>query len=300
MFSVLGVALGVALVVGIDIASQSARQGFSLSSESITGKASHRVISSEHVLPESIYVQLRNHIGLRKAAPLIKQTVQFNVPDDNTRVDAQLIGIDPLSEADIRNWQQGMMKSLPSGSLQRLLIEDNTVLVENSFLKKYHLRVGDQIDLTLTKQEHEQARQLLIIGSFNAPEVYQTQLTNWLISDISTAQELLNFKGAISQIDVLLDADNEAKVKQIKQLLPDGIQLVKVDEHAKAITRLSQSFELNLTALSLLGLLVAMFLIYNTMMFSVVQRRDLLARMRVLGVSSWSWCNNVISIITST
>lgn len=284
LFSVLGVALGVALVVGIDMASDSARQGFSLSSQSITGKASHRIISSEYVLPESIYVQLRNELGLRKAAPLIKQTVQFNA-HDNTRVDVQLIGLDPFSEAEIRTWQQGIMESLPNGGLQRLLTEANTILVEAGFLKQYHLRVGDQISLTLTKQENEQEHQLLIIGFFNAPETFQTQLKNWLISDISSVQELLNLQGAVSQIDLLLDADNAGKIEQIKQLLPEGVQLVKVDEHAKAISRLSQSFELNLMALSFLGLLVAMFLIYNTMMFSVVQRRDLLARMRVLGVS---------------
>ncbi len=296
LFSVLGIALGVALVVGIDMASQSARQGFSLSTQSITGKASHRIISAEHVLPESIYTQLRNELGLRKVTPLITQTVQFNIPANNTRpknkqekknrwIDVKLIGIDPFSEAEIRSWQQGMLESLSADSLQSLLTETNTVLVESTFLEQYHLHVGDKISLMLTNQAQLQDHQLLIIGSFNAPEAYRAQLKNWLISDISSVQELLNFKGALSQIDLLLDTENEFKVESIKRLLPEGVQLVKLDEHTKAIARLSQSFELNLTALSLLGLLVAMFLIYNTMMFSVVQRRDLLARMRVIGVS---------------
>ena len=42
---------------------------------------------------------------------------------------------------------------------------------------------------------------------------------------------------------------------------------------------------LNLTALSLLALLVGMFLIYNTMTFSVVQRRPLIGTLRALGVT---------------
>lgn len=290
LFSVLGVALGVALVVGIDIASQSARQGFYLSSQSITGQASHRIINSGHMLPEAIYAQLRNELGLRKVAPLIKQAVWITAQNTrssnnkqkmNTRISAQLVGIDPFSEAEIRTWQQGMIDSLPGDSLQRLLSETNTVLVASDFLNKYHLGVGDTLSLTV----NEQQQQLIIIGIFNAPEVYQTQLNNWLISDISTVQELLAVPGAITQIDLLLDAGSSRKIAQIKQLLPEGVQLVKVSEHAEAISQLSQSFELNLSALSLLGLLVAMFLIYNTMMFSVVQRRDLLARLRVVGVS---------------
>ncbi len=288
LFSVLGVALGVALVVGIDMASHSARQGFALSTQSIAGKATHRIVGSEHLLPESIYFKLRNELGLRKISPLIKQTVQFKMDSNHAEIkmnisDVQLIGIDPFSEAEIRTWQQGMMDSLTGDGIHQLLTQTNTVLVEKSFLKQHELSTGDTLSLVINDKIHP----LLIIGFFNAPEAYQSQLKTWLISDISTVQDLLNFQGVISQIDLVLETENEFQTEQIKQFLPESVDLVKVDTQSKAIARLSQSFELNLTALSFLGLLVAMFLIYNTMMFSVVQRRDLLARMRVLGVSRY-------------
>ena len=48
---------------------------------------------------------------------------------------------------------------------------------------------------------------------------------------------------------------------------------------------MARAFSLNLTALSLLALLVGMFLIYNTMTFSVVQRRPLIGTLRALGVT---------------
>jgi putative ABC transport system permease protein len=48
---------------------------------------------------------------------------------------------------------------------------------------------------------------------------------------------------------------------------------------------MSAAFELNLTALSLLALVVGMFLIYNTVTFSVVQRRKLFGILRCLGVT---------------
>ena len=51
------------------------------------------------------------------------------------------------------------------------------------------------------------------------------------------------------------------------------------------MTRLSAAFELNLTAMSLLALLVGMFLIFNAMSFSIVQRRSLLGRLRAVGVT---------------
>ncbi|MDX2504220.1 MAG: FtsX-like permease family protein [Gammaproteobacteria bacterium] len=296
LFSVLGVALGVAIIVAIDLASHSARQSFYLSTQSVSGHASHRIINTDNAIAESIYAQLRSHPGLRKITPLIKQPVQLTLRENNARqnraiINAQLIGIDPFSEAEIRTWQQGMIESLSGEHLQRLLTEANTVLVSSEFLQQHHLRIGDHIALHSGARQNpaqkttRQSTQLSIIGSFRAPKAYQAQITNWLISDISTAQELLNYQGYISQIDLLLDKDDAQLPEQIKALLPEGTQLVKADEYSNAIARLSQSFELNLTALSMLGLLVSMFLIYNTMMFSVVQRRDLMARMRVLGVT---------------
>ncbi|MFK5986962.1 MAG: ABC transporter permease [Pseudomonadota bacterium] len=285
LFSILGVALGVALVVGIDLASHSAREAFNLSSQSITGKATHRIVSSKNLLAESLYIKLRNKLGLRKVAPLIKQSIQVQITNNTPQLRAQLIGIDPFSEAEIRNWQQqALMPSLPANNLNALLTKKNSILVEHSFLAQYNLQVGDKISLIVEKNGSQQDLPLFIIGSYKAPEVYRSQLKNWLISDISTAQELLNLKGYISQIDLLIAPSQVSTINKIKQLLPETIQLVEADKYTKATAQLSQSFELNLTALSLLGLLVAMFLIYNTMMFSIVQRRDLLARMRVLGV----------------
>ena len=48
---------------------------------------------------------------------------------------------------------------------------------------------------------------------------------------------------------------------------------------------MTAAFRTNLTALSLLALVVGMFLIYNSMTFSVVQRRPLFGTLRCLGVT---------------
>ena len=42
--SVLGITLGVAIVVAIDLGNQSAKHAFSLSSDAVTGAATHRIV----------------------------------------------------------------------------------------------------------------------------------------------------------------------------------------------------------------------------------------------------------------
>ncbi|MGB0712146.1 MAG: FtsX-like permease family protein, partial [Gammaproteobacteria bacterium] len=69
------------------------------------------------------------------------------------------------------------------------------------------------------------------------------------------------------------------------RLLPRGLRLVDSAEDNASLARLSDSFALNLTAMSLLALLVGAFLIFNAISFSVVQRRAVFGRLRAVGVT---------------
>ena len=73
--------------------------------------------------------------------------------------------------------------------------------------------------------------------------------------------------------------------RTIESLLPPGASLQSVAARSGAVAEMTAAFRINLTALSLLALVVGMFLIYNTMTFSVVQRRPLFGTLRCLGVT---------------
>ena len=56
---ILSVALGVAVVVSVDLANASAARAFRLSTDAVIGKATHQIISDNHGLDEVIYRNLR-------------------------------------------------------------------------------------------------------------------------------------------------------------------------------------------------------------------------------------------------
>src|SRR5215510_4343367 len=70
--AVLGVALGVAVVVSIDLANVSASRAFALSTEAVTGRATHQIVGGPGGLDEAIYRRVRIDLGLRAAAPLVE------------------------------------------------------------------------------------------------------------------------------------------------------------------------------------------------------------------------------------
>ncbi len=105
---------------------------------------------------------------------------------------------------------------------------------------------------------------------------------NLILTDISTAQTIFTRVGKLDRIDLSLDLSGE---KRLADWLPDDVQLVPSAAKGNALDQMTRAFRINLTAMSLLAMLVSAFLVYNTMTFSVLQRRQQFATERMLGVT---------------
>ena len=71
----------------------------------------------------------------------------------------------------------------------------------------------------------------------------------------------------------------------MRAVLPPGAEVVPAAARSEFVGGLTRAFDVNLAALSLLALIVGLFLAYNTMTFSVVQRRATIGMARALGVT---------------
>ena len=100
---VLGVALGVGVVVAIDIANSSASRAFSLSSESIVGRATHQILGGPNGFPTAVYTRLRREQGIQQSAPVVTEFVRVTGSDQTLR----LLGVDPLAEPPFRSYLAG-------------------------------------------------------------------------------------------------------------------------------------------------------------------------------------------------
>ena len=60
----IGMALGVAVVFAVDITNESAKRGFSLSLDAVTGQSTHQMSGGAGGLDEKIYTRLRTELGL--------------------------------------------------------------------------------------------------------------------------------------------------------------------------------------------------------------------------------------------
>ncbi len=264
--SILGIALGVAVVIAVDLANTSAIKSFELSMERVTGRATHRIVGGSQDVPENFYTQLRVTLGVRETAPVVTGYAALaDVPGKQL----QILGVDLFAEAPFREYMHGIGGG--DGNLSTLLTKPGAALLPHGLNKGRPIIV----------KAGERRVKLHAVGWLEG-ELFE----NFIITDISTAQALFDKHGRLSHIDLIIPEDEtgEGLTATIQAHLPPDLNLERPAERNQATEQMSAAFALNLTAMSLLALVVGMFLIYNAMAFSVVQRRTLLGLLRAVGV----------------
>ena len=207
VLSILGITLGVAVVVSIDLALDSSLNSFTQTTQALSGKATHRITASDGGLDENLYQSLRVKYGIQHLSPTVSGYVTTEKPSDNT---LKLYGIDPLIESSFQSsWQQD---NVADNGL-RLIIEPNSVLISYQTAIRLGLTLGETLTVRSDTGQHD----LIIIGWIPEDNAISKELLdNLLITDISTAQECLGLLGKLDSIDVILDQDQTSSDQLLK------------------------------------------------------------------------------------
>ncbi len=271
--TVLGIALGVCVVVAVDLANSSARRAFALSLQSVAGAATHRLVAGPAGIDQQLYVRLRTELGLAKAAPLISDQVSIGGRSFT------LLGVDPVAELAMQrhafSWQsegeEGAAAVLPAR-----LLRPGAVLMSTRAARALGLAPGDTVELL-----HRSTRQpVTLVALFDAPNPAASE--GLLLADIAVAQPLLGRGESLDHIDLIL---SDAEQRRLSRWLPPQLELEASAARQHNLLQMSEAFHLNLSAMSLLALLIGALLIYNAMTVSVLRRRRSLGICRALGVT---------------
>lgn len=280
LLMLLGISLGVAVAVSVDVANASAARAFDLSVEAVVGRSTHYISGGPGGLPEETYTELRR-AGLEiPMAPILSQLI---VSEDLGDAPIQLLGIDPFAEQPFRSYLYSDETQANVEQIGAFYSVPGAILISIDLADRFGLAAGDSIQLNVNGQN----RPGYIAGLIEPRDALSRRaLENLVLADISTVQELSGRLGVLERIDLILPADDtQAAIEQVQSLLSRGAEILPAEGRSQAVEQMTAAFRTNLTALSLLGLTVGLFLIYNTMTFSVVQRRQTFGTLRALGVS---------------
>ncbi|MDE0502475.1 MAG: FtsX-like permease family protein, partial [Candidatus Poribacteria bacterium] len=282
LFFIVGVSIGVAMIIAIDLANSSANRAFTLSTDAVVGKATHQIVGGPSGVEEGVYLRIRRELGYRNSAPIIEGYVKVKSLDGQPM---RLLGVESFAERPFREeLGTAKMTGLNQTSFSAFMAEPNTALIGANVSDEYRLAIGESLEIQVGSYHHK-LRIVDVIASEDRR--IRRSLKDLLVTDIATAQEVFDRIGKLERIDLILpdDPSNTVALKRIESVLPPGARIESSDARRGAVIEMTKAFRLNLTALSLLALVVGMFLIYNTVSFSVIQRRAVIGRLRAIGMT---------------
>ena len=278
ILTTLGIAVGVASFVAIQLANRGVLASFQQTITAVAGRTALVVSAGEFGFDETFLRTVQAVEGVHSAAPLILNTA----PVDGMASEVLLIlGVDLLAEQAFRDYHLAGEKDAVN---LRTLLQPDTLFLSQSFAATHSVRVGDRLTLLAGSRR----RSFTIRGLLEPRGPAQALEGHLAVMDIATAQWAFDRVGRLDRIDLILDdaAETDAVAARLAEVLPGDLTIERPERRTRQVETMLAAFRLNLNALSAIALVVAAFVIYNTISLGVIQRRQQIGVLRSLGVGA--------------
>jgi len=271
--TILAIALGVAVVLAIDLAGVAATGSFHSSMETLAGDNDLEVRASGGV-PESVVGTLATLPYSIRVSPRIEDYAVIA----ETKKSLPLIGMDLVAEGSTyaqKDSENAGVSEIESGSEN---VFENLGGADRIWVgSSVGYNRGDHVELLINDR----------VGKYTVRGVYPDSNGNEsaIVMDLAAAQQALSRYGRVDRI--LLKVPETPSLDDWQQRLrgglPAGVEIRPQGTGTNEDRRMLAAFRWNLRLLSYISLVVGAFLIYNSISVSVVRRRAEIGIVRGLG-----------------
>ena len=258
--TIISVALGVGVVIAIDLAGDAATGSFRSSLETLVGKTDLEIVANGGVDERWMAALTALPVNAR-FAPVIEMQGVLKPAGSVT-----VYGVDFVSQG-------------PEARAATPLARDpnSAIVVSSGLAQRLGLKEGDHLPLTLSDRTQ----------NFEVAGIADAKDAEFILLDIAEAQRALNQYGRLDRIDVFVSPheDFSRVEREVRVTLPASYRLEKPGTRGEENQRMLRAFRWNLRVLSYISLVVGAFLIYNTISVSVVRRRAEIGVLRAVGAS---------------
>ncbi|MFM7841277.1 MAG: ABC transporter permease, partial [Nitrospira sp.] len=162
-------------------------------------------------------------------------------------------------------------------------LEPNAVFIGAQLASDWELAAGDTLDVRIGTSVHR----LVVRGVVESETGIHMAWERLAVMDIAAAQSLFGSLGKLDRIDLVTDPARSTSdvAAAIAAALPPPLTVQRPARRNEQVERMVRSFQLNLATLSGVGLLIGLFLIYNTVDYSVVRHRREIGILCAVGCS---------------
>jgi putative ABC transport system permease protein len=278
--TVLGIAVGVAVIVAIQLANHSALRAFRESIDAVSGRANFQIVGEAGTLDENLLLKLQ---WLWRRGGRFAPVIDVEGVLEPSQLPIRLLAVDLLSDLHFRDYRYAtvLTSSAPEGggATQYLeLFRSDSVILPAPFAREHGITIGDPVALNFGGKRSR----MVVRGILEARGPATAFNGSIAVCDVAVAQASFGMRGQLTRIDLLID---DSLVGPLAKQLPPGVRIERPSRRNERVEKMLRAFRVNLFALAGVALLVGMFLVYNTVLISILRRRRDVGVLKTLGVS---------------
>jgi len=280
LLTLLGIAIGVAVFVGMHAANQSVLFSFTRTVDQIAGKTQLQVSAGEGGFDETVLETIQNTPGVAAAAPVIEAMVASGLPGQGNML---ILGVDMTGDRSLRDYDFDSGDDAVIDDPLVFLAQPDSLLVSREFAARNKLAVNS----ALTFDTMEGAKRFTIRGVMKSGGLAQAFGSSLAIMDIYAAQKMFGRGRRFDRIDLAVAEGTPVATVQaaLKAQLGALYFVDPPSSRSQQFENLTKVYRTTSTLTSLFALFIGMFIIYNTFAIAVLQRRKEIGILRSMGAT---------------
>lgn len=296
LLTMLGITLGVAVVLAIQVTNQSTLDSIRHLFERAAGQASLVVTSTNpgvERLEAGIVAQLERAPGVQVAAPsvhvqtlLASEAQSWQIAFTMTGIAEgnmlSLYGVEADLDPQVRYYKFSAGRMLRPGEYE--------VVLPQKYAEDKGLHLGDDLNLLIPQG----TARLKIVGLLAQEGVALLNGGAVAFAPLDVVQDLFGIGEELDEVALRLPpsiSESPQRLEEIKHNLSQRLQgeaeVIYPGARGRLVSQMIATYQLGLSFFSMIAVFVGAFLVYNTFSMSVVERSRQIGMLRAIGVRRW-------------
>lgn len=275
-----GIVLGVGLLVAMQVLTKTIFESFTASMEAVAGDAVLQMTNGQAGVSEFALEKIQNVPGVRSAVGIIQTKAYLEgYPEERL----QVMGIDFLQDRTIRHYEFKEEDIEADEDPLVILAQPDSILLTETFASRFRIPLDSKVAMITPVGR----KTFTVRGILKATGPVSGFGGNIVVMDLYAAQKVFERHDRFDQIDISVEPG--ASIDEVASRLNEAVgefgQVVRPQMRGRQIEAMLGSLRYGLEHSSSLAMFLGLFLVYNTMYISVLQRRREIGLLRSIGAT---------------
>jgi putative ABC transport system permease protein len=288
ILTLLSIVISVAAVVAVTVSKNTTHQAYKDMYESVSGRAAFEVAADQdRFFDPRIAKLIERTDGVKKVVPLIQLNRRLTFGDK--KIFAKVMGVDPAHNDLLQDYDLKQGEFFPKQESSEEQVEQEVAMMEVGFANAMGIKVGDKIKLLVDKGRSIQGT--FTVSGLLAPRgtsIFDKVGVVFLPLDTASVYYSNYPRGGginMANIELKNGADERKVQSQIAALLPAGMQIRTPTARMQMSQDTLKNAEQGLAFAFGLNIVLAIFMIFNTFLMNLGERRRQLSILRAIGTT---------------